>query len=49
MSNQSLNSTSMPRAQSWKLRTRDFQFADRPALMGIVNVTPDSFSDGGKF
>lgn len=23
--------------------------ADRPALMGIVNVTPDSFSDGGQF
>ena len=22
---------------------------DRPALMGIINVTPDSFSDGGKY
>lgn len=22
---------------------------DRPLLMGVVNVTPDSFSDGGKF
>ena len=22
---------------------------DRPAVMGIVNVTPDSFSDGGRF
>src|SRR6476659_10136665 len=22
---------------------------ERPAVMGIVNVTPDSFSDGGKF
>lgn len=22
---------------------------DRPSIMGIVNVTPDSFSDGGKF
>ena len=22
---------------------------DKPLLMGIVNVTPDSFSDGGKF
>ena len=22
---------------------------DRPALMGILNVTPDSFSDGGKY
>ncbi|MFO7747031.1 MAG: dihydropteroate synthase [Orrella sp.] len=26
-----------------------FEFAlDRPVLMGVVNVTPDSFSDGGK-
>jgi len=25
------------------------QFLPRPAVMGIVNVTPDSFSDGGRF
>lgn len=25
------------------------QSMDRPRLMGIVNVTPDSFSDGGRF
>ena len=33
------------------LRAGQFQFAfPRPALvMGIVNVTPDSFSDGGQF
>ena len=33
------------------LRARQFEFLfPRPALvMGIVNVTPDSFSDGGKF
>jgi dihydropteroate synthase len=33
------------------LRARHFQFTfPRPAIvMGIVNVTPDSFSDGGKF
>ncbi|MFO1488787.1 MAG: dihydropteroate synthase [Verrucomicrobiota bacterium] len=33
------------------LRARQFQFEfPRPALiMGIVNVTPDSFSDGGRF
>lgn len=24
-------------------------FADKPLLMGILNVTPDSFSDGGRF
>ncbi|MFN7293348.1 MAG: dihydropteroate synthase, partial [Lysobacteraceae bacterium] len=22
---------------------------DRPLVMGIVNVTPDSFSDGGRY
>lgn len=33
------------------LRARQFEFAfPRPALlMGILNVTPDSFSDGGRF
>src|SRR5438093_12581714 len=32
-------------------RARQFEFAfPRPAMvMGIVNVTPDSFSDGGQF
>ncbi|HKI67988.1 MAG TPA: dihydropteroate synthase, partial [Verrucomicrobiae bacterium] len=33
------------------LRARQFEFVfPRPAMvMGIVNVTPDSFSDGGRF
>ena len=32
------------------LRAGKFLLAlDRPLVMGIVNVTPDSFSDGGKF
>ena len=33
------------------LRARQFEFVfPRPALlMGVVNVTPDSFSDGGRF
>jgi len=37
------------RADHWTLRTRSLAFGRRPLLMGIVNVTPDSFSDGGKF
>lgn len=37
------------RATHWKLRNRTLRFADRPLLMGILNVTPDSFSDGGRF
>ena len=37
------------RANSWTLRTRKLAIGARPLLMGIVNVTPDSFSDGGSF
>jgi dihydropteroate synthase len=32
----------------WRIRDRELTFP-RPLVMGIVNVTPDSFSDGGKF
>lgn len=28
---------------------RDFAFGERTYVMGVVNVTPDSFSDGGRF
>src|SRR5690348_232816 len=38
-----------PRATRWQLRTRSLEFPRRPLIMGIVNVTPDSFSDGGQF
>src|SRR5215213_2824959 len=31
------------------MRIGRFQLADGPLVMGIVNVTPDSFSDGGRF
>ncbi|HTN76682.1 MAG TPA: dihydropteroate synthase [Pirellulaceae bacterium] len=37
------------RARHWQLRTRTLTLTRRPLLMGIVNVTPDSFSDGGQF
>ena len=37
------------RATAWHLRTRILRFGRLPLMMGIVNVTPDSFSDGGKF
>lgn len=33
----------------WKLKTRQLDFTRGPAVMGIVNATPDSFSDGGKY
>ncbi len=33
----------------WRCRDVTYDFADRPLVMGIVNVTPDSFSDGGRY
>ncbi|MBA4067516.1 MAG: dihydropteroate synthase [Isosphaera sp.] len=33
----------------WHLRDRTLDLGRRPLVMGIVNVTPDSFSDGGRF
>lgn len=38
----------MPRTiSSWKLKTRTLELGRRTLVMGIVNITPDSFSDGG--
>ena len=34
---------------SWQLRSQTIHFDERPKIMGIVNVTPDSFSDGGRY
>jgi dihydropteroate synthase len=33
----------------WRLRTRTLELGPRTLIMGILNVTPDSFSDGGEF
>src|SRR6185437_15942657 len=33
----------------WRLRSRELELGARTLVMGIVNVTPDSFSDGGEF
>jgi dihydropteroate synthase len=33
----------------WVIRDRSFIWGQRTYLMGILNVTPDSFSDGGRF
>ena len=39
----------MKPATLWKLRSRTLTLGNSSLVMGIVNVTPDSFSDGGKF
>jgi dihydropteroate synthase len=33
----------------WQLRTRTQELGRRTLVMGVVNITPDSFSDGGVF
>jgi dihydropteroate synthase len=33
----------------WKLRSRFLTLGERTLVMGVVNVTPDSFFDGGQF
>jgi dihydropteroate synthase len=40
----------VPRARcEWKLRTRSLLLGERTMLVGVLNTTPDSFSDGGAF
>src|SRR6185437_9487176 len=33
----------------WRLRTRILALGARTLIMGVVNITPDSFSDGGAY
>lgn len=33
----------------WQLRSRTLELGRRTLIMGVLNVTPDSFSDGGEF
>jgi dihydropteroate synthase len=41
------NTTTAPR--EWKLPRRTLALGERTLVMGVLNVTPDSFSDGGQF
>ena len=34
--------------RQWLCRDRRLTF-EEPLIMGVMNITPDSFSDGGKF
>ena len=40
--------TSLPLPTVWSVRGRRLAL-DRPVVVGILNVTPDSFSDGGQY
>jgi dihydropteroate synthase len=41
--------TCMNTTSIWSLRTRSLDLGQRTLVMGVLNVTPDSFSDGGEF
>ena len=38
-----------PKTLTRHAKDRLIEFSDRPLLMGVVNVTPDSFFDGGRY
>jgi dihydropteroate synthase len=44
-----LKNAMMRKRFEWKLADRTLPLGDRTLIMGILNVTPDSFSDGGKY
>ncbi|HZT32527.1 MAG TPA: dihydropteroate synthase [Bryobacteraceae bacterium] len=33
----------------WKLKQREIKLGERTVILGVLNITPDSFSDGGKY
>lgn len=35
--------------REWKLARRSLPYGQRTLVMGVLNITPDSFSDGGEF
>jgi dihydropteroate synthase len=39
----------MHKPYQWKLKSRELILGNRTLLMGVLNVTPDSFSDGGLY
>lgn len=39
----------MQKRYQWKLKQRELLLGERTLLMAVLNVTPDSFSDGGKY
>jgi len=39
----------MQKRYQWKLKHRELNLGERTLIMGVLNVTPDSFSDGGQY
>jgi dihydropteroate synthase len=42
-------STATRTIQGWRLHRRTLELGRRTLVLGVVNITPDSFSDGGSF
>src|SRR5947209_8126315 len=39
----------MTTVREWKITRHTLRLGERTLIMGVLNVTPDSFSDGGQF
>lgn len=39
----------MQKRYQWKLKRRELNLGERTLIMGVLNITPDSFSDGGQY
>lgn len=39
----------MEKRYRWKLKQREVVLGERTLIMGVLNLTPDSFSDGGQY
>jgi dihydropteroate synthase len=39
----------MHRRYQWRLKKRELVLGERTLILGVLNVTPDSFSDGGEY
>ena len=49
MSRSTSPAPAVPALTPWTIRDRIFHWGTRTYLMGILNITPDSFSDGGQY
>jgi dihydropteroate synthase len=46
---QALMDSSSSKKLEWRIARRTLVISERTLVMGVLNITPDSFSDGGKF
>lgn len=44
-----MSTSNTAQSWQWKVRGREFDLREKTLVMGVVNITPDSFSDGGQF